>query len=539
MISSLKKEINYYRKDWVHRSYSRIIKDFKDYDNISRNKILDEVTEFYKDYNNVLSMCTYNELKLLEYVLNSKNKIKEIDDKHNFEKNELHDKFLMHYSLDEKSYYIPSEMVDSIKLALKNIDKKYYKYKDETNDLLIGIFKVYGILTLDELKEIISNYIKVDDKLLNIINNDKLFSFYTYNYDKYIIYEPYYEYEEELLYFYEINKDIDFNIRKKDELIYLRYHQFNDKNPKIKKFINEIEKLHFFQFSLYNRIEEYVVTNAERNNLIESFINIPALKNIDLTKHVKLMKDAMDEMVSPCFKGASYNEFLNVKVKESDNRYKNTYNKVKDKDSIKKYKEAREKVNNIFDTLLMYTYCNNYENRFNNYVSKNNLYLTRSNYVTNLILFHSLNGEKTILEEYCDKELKIYNPFYKCFIEFKDSYVESLFKVKDLNPNEAQVTLEDSYTKKLYTIYDVALSSSSKEAIGSYIYTSLVTIDGYTFTTEYSFIITSKKIINVLHELNKEAKAVKSATNIYSKRFAAAYKLSKKEDVKLRMRVLE
>lgn len=79
------------------------------------------------------------------------------------------------------------------------------------------------------------------------------------------------------------------------------------RNLKIKKFINEVEKLHFFQFSLYNLI----ITNSDRDSLIEPFINIPAIKNIDLTKHIDLMNETIDEMISPCFKGLSYNEYIN------------------------------------------------------------------------------------------------------------------------------------------------------------------------------------------------------------------------------------
>lgn len=75
---TLKEQVKHFRKDYIHRNYSRIIKNFKDYDKISRNKIIDEIKKEYDNPNNIIDICSFKELELLKKVMNKKISYKEL-----------------------------------------------------------------------------------------------------------------------------------------------------------------------------------------------------------------------------------------------------------------------------------------------------------------------------------------------------------------------------------------------------------------------------------------------------------------------------
>ena len=70
-------EINYLRKDYVYDSYTKIVDDFKDYEKITKVKMLDAIYKVYSDYNNIISLCTVRELKYLKKLIESQIDIKE------------------------------------------------------------------------------------------------------------------------------------------------------------------------------------------------------------------------------------------------------------------------------------------------------------------------------------------------------------------------------------------------------------------------------------------------------------------------------
>ena len=59
-------EIKSLRKDFVHDEYTRIVDNWKDYDKISKTKMLEAIYKVYSDYNNIIDICTEKELKYLK-----------------------------------------------------------------------------------------------------------------------------------------------------------------------------------------------------------------------------------------------------------------------------------------------------------------------------------------------------------------------------------------------------------------------------------------------------------------------------------------
>ena len=58
--------INHYDKGYVFEQYVKIVRNFKNYDSISRKKMLDAIYEEYSNYENIIDICTVRELKFLK-----------------------------------------------------------------------------------------------------------------------------------------------------------------------------------------------------------------------------------------------------------------------------------------------------------------------------------------------------------------------------------------------------------------------------------------------------------------------------------------
>ena len=64
-------EINGYRKEFVYEQYSRIVSDCKDYDKITKTKMLDAIYDVYRNCDNIFDLCTTRELKYLKLIINA------------------------------------------------------------------------------------------------------------------------------------------------------------------------------------------------------------------------------------------------------------------------------------------------------------------------------------------------------------------------------------------------------------------------------------------------------------------------------------
>ena len=67
--------INDYKKEYVHDHYSRIVDPFKNYERISKKKMLEEIYKVYDNPENIVDICMKNELKYLKMLLDGKTDI--------------------------------------------------------------------------------------------------------------------------------------------------------------------------------------------------------------------------------------------------------------------------------------------------------------------------------------------------------------------------------------------------------------------------------------------------------------------------------
>lgn len=125
-----------YRKEFIYEQYTRIVENFKDYEKISKTKMLDEIYKIYDNPENIIDICTTRELKYLKMVLKNKLtlddllknpgklEIKYLDDKYNWERQTLSQKILLEYDYYKESH-IPEEIVDKINQSLKKTENLF------------------------------------------------------------------------------------------------------------------------------------------------------------------------------------------------------------------------------------------------------------------------------------------------------------------------------------------------------------------------------------------------------------------------------
>lgn len=187
-------EINYLRKDYVYDSYTKIVDDFKDYEKITKVKMLDAIYKVYSDYNNIISLCTVRELKYLKKLIESQIDIKEPEkemepntpeefeqffkkiykeskekEKVAWEENCLRDKFLVRYDENHRYLVIPEEIIEFVTKAITNVEWKEQKKIDELNEVLVSYIKIQGSALLNTVATIASQITGIDEKNCGII----------------------------------------------------------------------------------------------------------------------------------------------------------------------------------------------------------------------------------------------------------------------------------------------------------------------------------------------------------------------------------
>lgn len=356
-------EINHLKKGYVYERYTRIVHDFKDYDKITKVKMLDAIYDVYRDYNNIIDVCTTRELKYLKMVLDNKLtiddllknpnelKIEYLDEKYNWERENLRHKFLLDYDYYKESH-IPEEILDNVKAAIKNVNWKEQKKIDELNEIIVGYCKVQGSALLNTVASFGSGITGLsEDVIWKHMLSNKLFNYYVYIVSKdfdsignnipVAIHQDYYEIEEELekqrrLQGLAGDKQIDIRIYKR-----LFYNDFDIQNPKIKKFLDELQKLPFFWFSAIKPIREFAMLNIDRSSLKKSIQSVPALQYHDLTNFFKIMDEAMDEMPSGALNGFTPNEAKELKVKQVKKDIKKNQSYVKQQNACLSKKDSK------------------------------------------------------------------------------------------------------------------------------------------------------------------------------------------------------
>lgn len=324
---TFKDMINHYDKGYVFEQYVKIVRNFKNYDSISRKKMLDVIYEEYSDYENIIDICTVRELKFLKKLIANSNDLELFkDDKYAWERSNLLSKFLVVKDFKNDTFYIPNEIIEFVNQAVKNVNWKLREKIDALSEIIVTFCKIQGSVLADVVVEFgcgITGYDK--DVIYSYIVNCKLFNYYVYlTYEKIesinkeellAVYHDYYSLMDllaEQRKKYGLAESLQIDIRKYKTIF---YNDFDINNPKIEVLVDAIRSNNLVYFGIFDEMKICALLNADRDLLKDRIKAIGKVRDEDYTSIIYLIDDALDEMPSGALNGFTPNEAKKIEKK--------------------------------------------------------------------------------------------------------------------------------------------------------------------------------------------------------------------------------
>ena len=296
---TLKESLEEFNKELLFDYYIRIIPNHKRYTRTTKEQMKDKILQEYKNYNNIIDICTTRELKYLNLLIENNNNLP-YNFKYDWEINSLDEKLIIVY--DDEQIYIPENLLNIVKQALDKVNWNTIKEKDKINELAIGLFKVYALLPTKKLIDILFTKLKVPkENIIEHLKTNKLFNYYVTMDSKYtkkdqiLIYRNYSDIIEQLIKVKQERKIFNFSHIKATDYTSIFYNDFNLNNKIINKFYKELIKLNHYEF-LKDIVIVNTLLNEKREDLyyLIKIIYSSQLKNID--EFLELLDAALDEM---------------------------------------------------------------------------------------------------------------------------------------------------------------------------------------------------------------------------------------------------
>ena len=347
----IKDELIKFNKEVVYDIYESIIYDPKDYDNITRSKMLDEIVDLFNKHKNddyMYCMCTKRELEFLKNVYEKK--IKDIlSPKYYWEISTLHNKCI--FSLITLDIY--DDMRENVKIALDKYEEKGADSYENLIVFMIGVVRTFGELPTTALAHMVNSiYKKISVDGVNAIMGSPLFHSYCgYYYSK----------------IKGINKEIEY--------VYYRdyFSLLDDLDERRSKFssistrsINLEDFKDMFYYGMPIRINKVKKLYDKLNSDIK---NVYMIKAIDIARVLndkelisnilspedelfKLYDEAFDYIPSCALNGISPNEYEKNLVEEKDLNFRLSFIEQNDahlsKNAVKHFYK-------LYNALLEYT----------------------------------------------------------------------------------------------------------------------------------------------------------------------------------------
>ena len=439
-------EIKNYNKSYVYEQYQRIVEEPKDYEKITRVKMLEAIFEIYKNPDNIIDICTTRELKCLKRVMDNplalvninqydKLSSKYWNEQYEWERKTLQNKFLLDCNFNGESY-IPDEIIDFVQKALKKVKWNTQKKMDELNELLVSYCKIQGVALLNVVCEFASGITGLNPEVVwNHTLDSKLFNYYVFITMKKIEgFEskmPIAIFQDDYWIADEIEKQRKLQGIAGNQLIDIRtyknifYYDFDINNPKIKKFLIEIKRLPFFRDTALERIREYAMLNIDRKPLKDMIRNVPILRYFDLIKFFNVLDEAMDEMPSGALNGYTPNQAKEIKMKNEKLQMDKEIRYVKQRNACLSKKDA-ELFYKIYFGLLEYT---------------NQKYKIKEHFK----IYNHIHIDPSKMNDIIDK-----------FWEEKEQLVLEFCKINPYRFSQEELELADAFKKGIRNIFVIA-----------------------------------------------------------------------------------
>lgn len=291
-------------KDILYETYLKIVYNTKDYDNVTRNKMLEEIIKEYNQENFLYHICTKKELDFLKYI--SKNRLS-VDDikKYAWEIKILNEKCIF----SRVTFEVFEEQQQNVQDALDIYEQNNKNNLEDIIILMTSIVRINAIILTKALVSMIKSISNLDEKAINNIMGSSLFHFYcefSYEFfefsnqeEEFVSYRDYYDILDDLdvaRKIYGIAGSMPFDVRNNFDIF---YYGFPIRKSTVKTMYDEINKRDDKEF-LFKVIDEARVLN-----------NRVGLKLFVDDKLFKIIEEALDELPCAAMNGFTPNEYNN------------------------------------------------------------------------------------------------------------------------------------------------------------------------------------------------------------------------------------
>lgn len=270
----------------------------------------------------IFEMCTIEELEGLKELINEKELY---DDRGYLEYvtvKDLKDNYLV---LKDKSYYIPKDIINYVKMALNILNEEAQAFKDIISSVIIGLVRIYNVIPFNDFSNMLSRYyISID--LKNLKNYFKYNSKINSKVGIKTIKGTLYIYSQEYLYYSDVLKErkepSNYYFYSLEEVICIGKYKINLFNKETLDFLTFLEN-HLDPIYIDNILDEIIVYSGFwleddfllrkiADNIDELYTEIkkvllylPIWLNKGENKHTSLRKVSKNELC-PCGSGKKY-----------------------------------------------------------------------------------------------------------------------------------------------------------------------------------------------------------------------------------------
>lgn len=298
-------------KELVYDRYMRIVYNIKDYDNISRKKMAEEIIKEYSQKGFMYEMCTTREINFLKYA--TKHEITSKDfTKYLWEIRTLHDKCI--FDIDKLEIY--EEQKANVEDTLKIFKERKVKQNEDFYVFIVGYIKTVGSMFTKALDGVIESLIKIDRKDIGKLYGNPMFHFYCEFTTKYfelndieeemVSYRDYYHVLDELddaRMKYGISGALPINMQDYSDIF---YYDFPIRKPAVKK-MYDLFKNSLIALSIFYLVDEARILN-DRSKINKYFKG----------DTLKIINDALNDIPCAAMNGFTPNEHHKEMLKKID-----------------------------------------------------------------------------------------------------------------------------------------------------------------------------------------------------------------------------
>lgn len=307
----LKEEYLHLQKEMVYETYLRLVYTPKDYDNITRGKMIEEIIKEYNQENYLYHICTKRELDFLKCLKNKKLNVNDIK-KYDWEIRTLRDKCIF----SGTAFDVYEEQKQNVENALKTYEKNNKKPYEDIIIFIISKIRTNGILLTKALVSMIESMCGINEEGINSLMASPLFHFYcefSYEYfdfskqeEEFVSYRDYYDILEELeeaRKIYGMAGSMPVDVRDDFDIF---YYGFPIRKKQVMKMYEEVNKSVEKEF-LFEIIDEARVLNNREG--LDFFLD---------DKLFKIVDEALDECPCAAMNGFTPKEYNNQLYEQMD-----------------------------------------------------------------------------------------------------------------------------------------------------------------------------------------------------------------------------